>query len=151
MTCRCHYLLIRHHMQFLLSRIFYGCNRNSLLIFHTFFRFQGSFWQEVFGNVFTHSLTEERRVLLEKIMNSLLASKNIYHILWNSRVHYRFHNSCPLSLSGERLIVTSSPSYTIDHNLAWLKTSISRTSAAIFRIFSENYVKLHGSWLRNSI
>jgi len=126
-------------------------NRYSLLIFHTFWGFQGSFWQEVFANVFPHSLTEERRVLLENIMNRSLASKNIYHILWNSRVHYRFHNSCQLSLSGERLIVTSSPSCTIDHNLAWLKMSISRKSDAIFRIFSENYVKLQGSWLWNSI
>jgi hypothetical protein len=126
-------------------------NRYSLLISHTFWVFQGSFWQEVFENVFTRLLTEERRVLLEKIMNSSLASKNIYHILWNSRIHYRFHNSCQLSLSGERLIATSSPSCTIDHNMAWLKMSISRKSAAIFRIFSENYVKLHGSWLWNSI
>jgi hypothetical protein len=53
----------------------------------------------------------------------------------------------PVLRQTNRVIVTE----THDHNLPAAKMSICRTSTDIFKISSENYVKLHNNQLRNSI
>jgi hypothetical protein len=102
--------------------------RYALLMFNTFVGFQGFYWKAVIYiyiyiyiiyslwkriHSLTYSLIEESTVVHEKKTNSCLTSKNIYHILRNTRVHYRFHKSCQLSLSWSKPIVSSLPSCTI--------------------------------------